>query len=212
MYAYLVFCQGFACPLGHDVPWRIIRTAVACPTHRLHVRLFGILPRLCMPARARRALAHHSHCRGLSHASLARTPIWYFAKALHARSQVPVLYPFGHGLSYASFAYSGLTAALAAGGAAQSYNVSVTVTNTGRERRSCIVRELLCISYIQCGSSCRHACSLCCAGRAPLSSMQAHGVVRSDGDCGGWGGHAHPISSCQFVRASLTLASVPYLS
>jgi len=52
------------------------------------------------------------------------------AKDLHVHTQVPVLYPFGHGLSYASFAYSGLTAALASG-AAQSYNVSVTVTNTG---------------------------------------------------------------------------------
>ena len=49
-----------------------------------------------------------------------------------AAMQVPVLYPFGHGLSYASFAYSGLAATPAANGAAQSYSITVTVTNTGK--------------------------------------------------------------------------------
>lgn len=41
------------------------------------------------------------------------------------------LYPFGHGLSYASFAYAGMTAALGQGAAACELTVAVTVTNTG---------------------------------------------------------------------------------
>lgn len=48
--------------------------------------------------------------------------------------QVPVLYPFGHGLSYADFAYSNLAATPSADGAAQTYHVSVTVANTGNWR------------------------------------------------------------------------------
>ncbi|WP_034648249.1 glycoside hydrolase family 3 C-terminal domain-containing protein [Cellulomonas sp. HZM] len=42
-----------------------------------------------------------------------------------------VAYPFGHGLSYTSFAYSDVTAAVSGAGADARVDVAVTVTNTG---------------------------------------------------------------------------------
>jgi len=51
---------------------------------------------------------------------------WYDAK------DIAPAYPFGHGLSYTTFAYSNLRVATPAVGARDSVRVSVTVTNTGR--------------------------------------------------------------------------------
>ena len=45
--------------------------------------------------------------------------------------RIDVAYPFGHGLSYTSFDYSGLSTALSGTGADSSVRVAVTVTNTG---------------------------------------------------------------------------------
>jgi len=50
---------------------------------------------------------------------------WYDAHAL------PVSYPFGHGLSYTSFAYSDLAVRVVEDGASPRVAVSLTVTNTG---------------------------------------------------------------------------------
>ena len=50
---------------------------------------------------------------------------WYDAREL------PVSYPFGHGLSYTSFEYSGLSMSVDGADAGLSVHVSVTVTNTG---------------------------------------------------------------------------------
>ena len=50
---------------------------------------------------------------------------WYDAREL------PVSYPFGHGLSYTSFEYSGLSMSVDGADADLSVHVSVTVTNTG---------------------------------------------------------------------------------
>lgn len=46
--------------------------------------------------------------------------------------QLDVAYPFGHGLSYTSFAYSGLSTRVHDAGADTQVEVEVTVTNTGR--------------------------------------------------------------------------------
>ncbi|GAA4176239.1 beta-glucosidase family protein [Gryllotalpicola koreensis] len=51
---------------------------------------------------------------------------WYDAHAL------PVSYPFGHGLSYTSFAYSDLAVEVLDDGASPRVRVGLTVTNTGR--------------------------------------------------------------------------------
>lgn len=45
--------------------------------------------------------------------------------------QLPVAYPFGHGLSYTAFAYSDLTATVRADGDDPRVEVALTVTNTG---------------------------------------------------------------------------------
>ncbi|WND40530.1 fibronectin type III-like domain-contianing protein [Streptomyces sp. BB1-1-1] len=45
--------------------------------------------------------------------------------------QLPVAYPFGHGLSYTAFAYSDLTATVRADGDDPRVEVTLTVTNTG---------------------------------------------------------------------------------
>ncbi|WP_243064963.1 glycoside hydrolase family 3 C-terminal domain-containing protein [Humibacter sp. RRB41] len=45
--------------------------------------------------------------------------------------QLPVSYPFGHGLSYTTFEYSGLSTSVEGEDADPSVHVSVTVTNTG---------------------------------------------------------------------------------
>ncbi len=50
---------------------------------------------------------------------------WYDARRL------PVSYPFGHGLSYTSFEYSGLSTSVEGEDADLAVHVSVTVTNTG---------------------------------------------------------------------------------
>lgn len=50
---------------------------------------------------------------------------WYDARELD------VAYPFGHGLSYTSFAYSDVTATVSGTGADAAVDVRVTVTNTG---------------------------------------------------------------------------------
>ncbi|MCF2526160.1 glycoside hydrolase family 3 C-terminal domain-containing protein [Yinghuangia soli] len=50
---------------------------------------------------------------------------WYDAREL------PVAYPFGHGLSYTSFEYRDLTASVVADGAEPRVSVTVTVANTG---------------------------------------------------------------------------------
>ncbi|MGW0902867.1 glycoside hydrolase family 3 C-terminal domain-containing protein [Streptomyces sp. NPDC002853] len=50
---------------------------------------------------------------------------WYDAHRL------PVAYPFGHGLSYTTFAYRDLTATVRADGADPQVEVSLTITNTG---------------------------------------------------------------------------------
>ncbi|MGA0567937.1 glycoside hydrolase family 3 C-terminal domain-containing protein [Rathayibacter sp. KR2-224] len=50
---------------------------------------------------------------------------WYDAR------QLPVSYPFGHGLSYTSFEYSGLSMSVEGTDADLAVHVSVTVTNTG---------------------------------------------------------------------------------
>ena len=46
--------------------------------------------------------------------------------------QLPVAYPFGHGLSYTTFEYSDLTTTVHDDGAATTVEVAVMVTNTGR--------------------------------------------------------------------------------
>ena len=53
-----------------------------------------------------------------------RRTYWYY--------EGPVLYPFGFGLSYTSFAYSGLKLSRASAEAGSRIDVSLTVTNTGR--------------------------------------------------------------------------------
>ena len=66
-----------------------------------------------------------------------------------------MLYPFGHGLSYTSFVYSGLSATPAAG-AAGSYIVSVTVTNAGACLGGKLVQGLICDATAFCKLAMSH--------------------------------------------------------
>ncbi|KAK9837275.1 hypothetical protein WJX81_002841 [Elliptochloris bilobata] len=67
----------------------------------------------------------------------------------HRYVKVPVIYPFGHGLSYTEWRYSGLQATPrrhpGAASSAQSYNVSVMLTNAGdREAEEVVLLVLTC--------------------------------------------------------------------
>ena len=55
----------------------------------------------------------------------------YVGYRYYDAKRMAVSYPFGHGLTYTSFAYEGLTTTVTGTGAAVVVEVSVTVTNTG---------------------------------------------------------------------------------
>ena len=57
-----------------------------------------------------------------------------------ADSGIAPRFPFGHGLAYTHFAYSGLTLNAATVGAGEPVEVSVTVTNTGEREGSEVVQ------------------------------------------------------------------------
>ncbi|MGC4175886.1 glycoside hydrolase family 3 C-terminal domain-containing protein [Demequina sp.] len=60
----------------------------------------------------------------------------YVGYRFHDSAGVPARFPFGHGLSYTSFGYSGLSARKSGDG----YTVTVTVTNTGKRAGSEVVQ------------------------------------------------------------------------
>lgn len=60
----------------------------------------------------------------------------YVGYRFHDSAGVPARFPFGHGLGYTSFAYSGLATRKSGDG----YSVSVTVTNTGKRAGSEVVQ------------------------------------------------------------------------
>ncbi|GHJ47646.1 glycosyl hydrolase [Catellatospora sp. TT07R-123] len=64
----------------------------------------------------------------------------YVGYRYYDSARVDVMFPFGHGLSYTTFAYSGLTLNAAAVEAGEPVEVSVTVTNTGEREGSEVVQ------------------------------------------------------------------------
>lgn len=60
------------------------------------------------------------------------------------KAELDVRYPFGHGLSYTSFAYSGLTLSEKRFAAGKTLNVSFTVTNTGAQAGKEIAQVYVC--------------------------------------------------------------------
>ncbi|MDI1464765.1 glycoside hydrolase family 3 C-terminal domain-containing protein [Catellatospora sp. KI3] len=64
----------------------------------------------------------------------------YVGYRYYDSAHVDVMFPFGHGLSYTTFAYSGLALDAAVAEAGQPVQVSVTVTNTGEREGSEVVQ------------------------------------------------------------------------
>jgi beta-glucosidase len=88
--------------------------------------------------------------------SVGQTPINYNHKPSGGRShwytdyvEMPVtpLYPFGHGLSYTTFAYSDLCIASQSASAGEQIDISLTVTNTGQVAGREVVQLYVCDDY-----------------------------------------------------------------